>query len=466
MRYNSEDKYYSERDASKKHDATKRRKRPRSMKPKTSGAKFITAEAIITSDPKNECSIFQNEVRKQQTEKDFRELNREEVTVTATLFAGAVRGTYVLRFVHKNCIQESRRLLKGERIRINEGYFNFRPGRKLSEFWVRSFELIEDHNAETSISSDILAASNAAETSDSHQQTETVIDKLRKDASKKAAGRTSKPFQVPDSWHDSEETQAIATLHGLNQMGFGLRFTQEILVTSQPRFLQFDDSSALVSLRNRIHASQDTFGKLREIARYIFSDGYRYHNTNWRQQFKNGQWTNPAENPGLVADSWLATLTPEYRLAVARSLLPIVYRRVSDPTTKFFDELTQEAIENETTQGQIEIALSEAGIKFLQLTELPGHQWRFPLSVETLTELCLFPLELPKHFWTSLPERIRLCDEQSKLHLTKSALGPLDQLDHKLYSRTLWALSSIMNDGHCTLDDAKKKVSSLYGIQF
>ena len=142
MRYNSEDRYYSQRDPSKKHDAIKRLKRPRTMKPNVSRTNHIAAEAIITSSPKNECSIFQNVVRKQQTERDFQKLNREEVTVTATLFTGAVQGSYVLRFVHRNCIKEAQRLTQGERIRITDGYFNYRPGRKNSEFCVNSFSLV------------------------------------------------------------------------------------------------------------------------------------------------------------------------------------------------------------------------------------------------------------------------------------------------------------------------------------
>jgi hypothetical protein len=164
MRYDPEDKYYAECKTSRQHKVNKRLKRPRVIKPKSRGSNYITAAAVITSVPKNECSVFQKQTRTNQTEADFRKANREEVTVTATLFTGAVRGSYVLRFVHKNFIVSARKLTPGQRIRIDKGFFNFRPGRKSNEFWVKSFALTDDQAEQTPI------ASNSATTS--HEQTE------------------------------------------------------------------------------------------------------------------------------------------------------------------------------------------------------------------------------------------------------------------------------------------------------
>lgn len=141
MRYNSEDKYYPKRDASKKHDATKRLRRQRKMKPSTQSIRYQSAEAIVTSKPRNECSIFQKRPRTTQTERDFKKHNREEVVVTGIVYFPGFRDSYVIRFVNKHFIKLARELTIGTRIYIDMGYFNHRPGRKNSEFWVKSFSL-------------------------------------------------------------------------------------------------------------------------------------------------------------------------------------------------------------------------------------------------------------------------------------------------------------------------------------
>ena len=406
MRYNSEDKNYAERDISKKHDVSKRLKRPRTIKPNTSGAKFISAEAVITSIPKNECTVFQKKARKNQTEHDFRKLNREEVTVTATLFTGAVHSSYVLRFVHKNSIISARQLITGQRIRIDKGYFNFRAGRKQSEFWVKSFAVISNYELQIPMSSHLKSEFN--------QQTETVIKQDLESAREESAAGVPKTtvessaqsFCVSDFLYTTGDVQPVRVRHWLNQIGFGRRFHQDDFYFAQTE-LFYGRHAEFLNLKSQVDAAHDTFGKLREIARFIFSDGGRHFNSDWKREYEYGQWTNPAENPGLLADSWLATLSPEYRSAVACSLLKTVYTRVSDPDSKFFDERTMEAIEDESTENQIEISLSAAGIGFLQRTELPGHEWRFPLSPKTFAELCLYPLDLPTNFFPTVVELVR-----------------------------------------------------------
>jgi hypothetical protein len=141
MRYNSEDRYYSKHDSSKKHDSTKRLRRHRKMKPSTEAIRYQTAEAIVTSNPRNECSIFQRSPRVIQTERDFKKHNREEVVVTGIVYFPGFRDSYVIRFVSKHSVELARELTIGTRIYIDMGYFNHRPGRRNSEFWVKSFSL-------------------------------------------------------------------------------------------------------------------------------------------------------------------------------------------------------------------------------------------------------------------------------------------------------------------------------------
>lgn len=141
MRYNSEDRYHPKHDSSKKHDSTKRLRRQRKMRPSTEAIRYQTAEAIVTSNPRNECSIFQKSPRATQTERDFKKHNREEVVVTGIVYFPGFRDSYVIRFVNKHFLELARKLTIGTRIYIDMGYFNHRPGRRHSEFWVKSFSL-------------------------------------------------------------------------------------------------------------------------------------------------------------------------------------------------------------------------------------------------------------------------------------------------------------------------------------
>jgi len=141
MRYNPEDRYYSKHNSSKKYDAAKRLRRPREMTPSAESIKYQTAEIVVTSKPRNECTIFQKHPRAKQTEQDFKRNNREEVVVTGIVYFPGFRDSYVIRFVHKRCIELARKLTVGTRIYTDKGYFNYRPGRGNTEFWVKSCSL-------------------------------------------------------------------------------------------------------------------------------------------------------------------------------------------------------------------------------------------------------------------------------------------------------------------------------------
>jgi hypothetical protein len=137
MRYDPQDRYYS------KNAVDKRLRKPRRAKPGSGKVSYLSVEGTVTSKPRSECTIFQKRPRKNQSVDDFRRFNREEVTVTAVLHLGSATASYVIRFVHSRCIDLARRLTPGTRIRIETGFFNYRPGRSQSEFWVKRFHLLD-----------------------------------------------------------------------------------------------------------------------------------------------------------------------------------------------------------------------------------------------------------------------------------------------------------------------------------
>jgi len=90
--------------------------------------KYIALDALVTSKPRHECSIFGNEIR-------------EEVVISGILYNGNSADTYVIRFVHKNCVQQARKLAPGTLIRVEKGRYEYRGGRDGAEFQVKYFSL-------------------------------------------------------------------------------------------------------------------------------------------------------------------------------------------------------------------------------------------------------------------------------------------------------------------------------------
>jgi hypothetical protein len=93
--------------------------------------RYVSLDAVVTSKPRHECSIFHDEIR-------------EEVVVTGILYNGNSADTYIIRFVHKNCLEQTKKLVPGTRIRIEKGRFNYRKGRLGAEFQVKYFSLADD----------------------------------------------------------------------------------------------------------------------------------------------------------------------------------------------------------------------------------------------------------------------------------------------------------------------------------
>jgi len=93
--------------------------------------RYIALDALVTSKPRHECSIFHDEIR-------------EEVVVTGILYNGNSADTYIIRFVHKNCLEQAKKLVPGTRIRIEKGRFDYRKGRLGAEFQVKYFSLADD----------------------------------------------------------------------------------------------------------------------------------------------------------------------------------------------------------------------------------------------------------------------------------------------------------------------------------
>ena len=93
--------------------------------------RYIALDALVTSKPRHECSIFHDEIR-------------AEVVVTGILYNGNSADAYIIRFVHKNCLEQAKKLVPGTRIRIEKGRFNYRKGRLGAEFEVKHFSLADD----------------------------------------------------------------------------------------------------------------------------------------------------------------------------------------------------------------------------------------------------------------------------------------------------------------------------------
>lgn len=93
--------------------------------------RYIALDALVTSKPRHECSIFHDEIR-------------EEVVVTGILYNGNSADAYIIRFVHKKCLELAKKLGPGTRIRIEKGRFDHRKGRLGAEFQVKYFSLADE----------------------------------------------------------------------------------------------------------------------------------------------------------------------------------------------------------------------------------------------------------------------------------------------------------------------------------
>jgi hypothetical protein len=93
--------------------------------------RYIALDVLVTSKPRHECSIFHDEIR-------------QEVVVTGVLYNGNSADSYIIRFIHKNCLEQAKKLIPGTRIRIEKGRFNYRKGRQGAEFQVKYFSLADN----------------------------------------------------------------------------------------------------------------------------------------------------------------------------------------------------------------------------------------------------------------------------------------------------------------------------------
>lgn len=82
----------------------------------------------IRSKPRDECTIFRNEIR-------------HEVTTTALIYNGNSADSYVIRFIHPKEVEFARQLVVGQTIHVERGQFSYRHGRYESEFVIRKSEL-------------------------------------------------------------------------------------------------------------------------------------------------------------------------------------------------------------------------------------------------------------------------------------------------------------------------------------
>jgi hypothetical protein len=95
--------------------------------------RYITVDVVITQKPHTEASIYRTKV-----------IQQEVVTSGVILFDKSKGGVhYPIRFVHDRTLSAASTLRSGNKIHVEMGRFDTRPGRKETELIVKDFSLIE-----------------------------------------------------------------------------------------------------------------------------------------------------------------------------------------------------------------------------------------------------------------------------------------------------------------------------------
>lgn len=263
----------------------------------------------------------------------------------------------------------------------------------------------------------------------------------------------------------SAEHHAASLLESLAKLGIGSHFKSESLLDAKPRFLLAGTNSAVSSLARRIGGETDSFVTLREIARFIFAGGDFGYQGTWRDEFESPKWTQLIDNPGLLADSWIASLSPTFRQKVGRLLLTRLVDCIKTRSPELDSEfMAYELRSCRDRQEQIEFALRQAGTDGL-FSENPGEfAGRYPFRAETLIEVCLYPLPFPEDFLSDLHRLAANNPASSRSFLVKSTHGHSDVQSSIFHSRTLWALTLVLKSGHLPIDESARRISELYGF--
>jgi len=262
----------------------------------------------------------------------------------------------------------------------------------------------------------------------------------------------------------STERHAVWLLESLAKLGIGTHIKSESLLGAKPRFLAAGEKSAVASLARTISQEKDFFLTLQEVARFIFAGGDFGYQGPWRQEYNSPKWTQLVDNPGLLADSWIASLSPTFRQKVGRQLLNRLLHFIRTRSPEIDSEFIFYELSSRDPQERVEFALRQAGTDGLLSEDPSNFAYRYPFRAETLAEVCLYPLPLPENFYAGLQKLVANNPTSSRSFLVRSSHGRLDIQSSVFLSRTLWALAMAFKDGHLQVEESAKRISELYGF--
>lgn len=239
------------------------------------------------------------------------------------------------------------------------------------------------------------------------------------------------------------ERQPIHFLRHLIMLGIGTQFTPEQLLSARPLFLKSEPRRSIEELARRIEKDDTFFSVLREVARYIFSGGAYGYLGDWRDEYDSIAWTDVRDNPGILADSWIASLSPSFRheigIGFRTRLLACLNSEVSGLDKEYLlDELSMDEVD-----GQVQTALNQARFDGLFLERRDDFAGLYPFRAETLAELCLFSLDFPKDFFTRLASLVKVEEKKNGASMAADFERRFGDLRFAPFSRTLWTFSLI-----------------------
>lgn len=262
----------------------------------------------------------------------------------------------------------------------------------------------------------------------------------------------------------STERQAVWLLESLAKLGIGTHIKSESLLGAKPRFLAAGEKSAVASLARTISHEKDFFLALQEVARFIFAGGDFGYLGIWREEYDSPKWTRLIDNPGLLADSWIASLSPTLRQKVGRLVLTRLMDCIRTGSPELDTEFMAYELGSRDQQERVEFALSQAGTDGLFSENPSDFVGRYPFRAETLAEVCLYPIPFQEDFHSDLHRLVANSPNSSRTFIVRSTHGQVDIPSSIFFSRTLWALAMAFKSNHLRIEQSAKLISELYGF--
>ena len=262
----------------------------------------------------------------------------------------------------------------------------------------------------------------------------------------------------------STERHAVRLLESLAKLGIGTYIKSESLLGATPGFLVSGEKSAVASLARTISNEKDFFLTLQEVARFIFAGGDFGYQGPWREEYNSPKWTRLIDNPGLLADSWIASLSPALREKVGRLFLTRLMDCMRTRSWDLDSEFIARELGSRDQYARVEFALSQAGTDGLFSGNPSDFAGRYPFRAETLAEVCLYPLPFPEDFYSDLHKLVANSPNSSRTFLVRSTHGQVDIPSSIFFSRTLWALAMAFKSSHLPIEQNARRISELYGF--